>query len=52
MDVVQIPKNEGVYRVLPDEKGRLILHQIKQENVDLNYAKLKTKPLLKMEKLN
>ncbi|MDZ4171063.1 MAG: 30S ribosomal protein S4e [Methanobacteriaceae archaeon] len=47
MDVVQIPKNEGVYRVLPDEKGRLILHQIKQENVEFKLCKIENKTTLK-----
>lgn len=47
MDVVQIPKNEGVYRVLPDEKGRLILHQIKEENAEFKLCKIENKTTLK-----
>ena len=47
MDVVQIPKNEGVYRVLPDEKGRLILHPIKQENVEFKLCKIENKTTVK-----
>lgn len=47
MDVVQIPKNEGVYRVLPDEKGRLILHPIKEENVEFKLCKIENKTTIK-----
>lgn len=32
MDVIEIPKTGKVYRVLPDEKGQLILHPIEEEN--------------------
>ena len=28
MDVISLPKSKKVYRVLPDHKGRLVLHSI------------------------
>ncbi len=47
MDVLQIPKNGGVYRVLPDAKGRLILHPITQENVEFKLCKIENKTTVK-----
>lgn len=43
MDVIEIPKTESVYRVLPDEKGRLILHSITTENKDFKLCKISNK---------
>lgn len=43
MDVIQIPKTEGNYRVLPDEKGRLILHPITPEDVKFKLCKIENK---------
>ena len=47
MDVIQIPKTEGNYRVLPDEKGRLILHPIVKENVKFKLCKIEDKTTIK-----
>lgn len=47
MDVLQIPTNGSVYRVLPDEKGRLILHQIKEENAEFKLCKIEDKTTIK-----
>jgi small subunit ribosomal protein S4e len=47
MDVVQIPKNEGIFRVLPDEKGRLILHPIKEENAEFKLCGISNKTTIK-----
>ncbi len=47
MDVVQIPKNDGVFRVLPDEKGRLILHSIKKENAEFKLCGIANKTTIK-----
>ncbi|MBU4535151.1 MAG: 30S ribosomal protein S4e [Euryarchaeota archaeon] len=47
MDVIQIPKTGGNYRVLPDEKGRLILHPIPEENVAFKLCKIEDKTIIK-----
>ncbi len=47
MDVVEIPKTDSVYRVLPDEKGRLILHPIPGENKDFKLCKITDKTTIK-----
>ncbi|MGZ7047677.1 MAG: 30S ribosomal protein S4e [Methanobacterium sp.] len=47
MDVVEIPKTEKVYRVLPDEKGRLILHPIAAENKEFKLVKITDKTIIK-----
>lgn len=47
MDVVSIPKTGEVYRVLPDEKGRLILHPITEENAGFKLCKIINKTTLK-----
>ncbi|MDR3223054.1 MAG: 30S ribosomal protein S4e [Methanobrevibacter sp.] len=47
MDVIQIPKTEDVYRVLPDLKGRLTLHPITAENANIKLAKVYNKTTLK-----
>ncbi|MEN4007225.1 MAG: 30S ribosomal protein S4e [Methanobacteriaceae archaeon] len=45
MDVIEIPKS--VYRVLPDEKGRLILHPIPEENKGFKLCKITDKTTIK-----
>ncbi|MDR2874151.1 MAG: 30S ribosomal protein S4e [Methanobrevibacter sp.] len=47
MDIIQIPKTEDVYRVLPDLKGRLTLHPIVSENASFKIAKVLNKTILK-----
>ena len=47
MDVIEIPKSESVYRVLPDEKGRLILYPITAENKDFKLCKITDKTTLR-----
>lgn len=46
MDVIQIPKTEDVYRVLPDLKGRLTLHPITVENANFKLCKVSNKTIL------
>ncbi|MDR2544658.1 MAG: 30S ribosomal protein S4e [Methanobrevibacter sp.] len=47
MDVIQIPKTEEVFRVLPDLKGRLTLHPITAENANFKLCKVSDKTILK-----
>ncbi|MDR1819992.1 MAG: 30S ribosomal protein S4e [Methanobrevibacter sp.] len=47
MDVIQIPKTEEVFRVLPDLKGRLTLHPIPAENAHFKLCKVSDKTILK-----
>ncbi|HOI40470.1 MAG TPA: 30S ribosomal protein S4e [Methanobacterium sp.] len=47
MDVIQIPKAEKAYRVLPDERGRLILHPIEKENIDFKLCRIEDKTTIK-----
>jgi small subunit ribosomal protein S4e len=47
MDVIEIPKSEKVYRVLPDEKGRLTLQSIAAENKDFKLCKITDKTTLR-----
>ncbi|KZX10734.1 30S ribosomal protein S4e [Methanobrevibacter filiformis] len=47
MDVIQIPKTEGTYRVLPDAKGRLTLHNIPDENANFKLCKVINKTTIK-----
>ncbi|MCL2156584.1 MAG: 30S ribosomal protein S4e [Methanobrevibacter sp.] len=47
MDVLQIPKTEEAYRILPDLKGRLITHSIPQENVNFKLCKITNKTTIK-----
>ncbi|GAA5818266.1 MAG: 30S ribosomal protein S4e [Methanobrevibacter sp. CfCl-M3] len=47
MDVIQIPKTEEVFRVLPDLKGRLTLHPITTENANFKLCKVSDKTILK-----
>ena len=47
MDVIQIPKNNGIYRILSDSKGRLLLHEIKEENLEFKLCKVEKISLVK-----
>jgi len=47
MDVIQIPKTEEAYRILPDLKGRLITHSIPKENVNFKLCKITDKTTIK-----
>lgn len=47
MDVIEIPKTESTFRVLPDEKGRLILHSITAENKEFKLCKITDKTTIK-----
>ncbi len=47
MDVIEIPKSGKVYRVLPDEKGRLILHPISKENKEFKLCRIENKTTIK-----
>ncbi|MBI5681209.1 MAG: 30S ribosomal protein S4e [Methanobacterium sp.] len=47
MDVIEIPKSESIYRVLPDEKGRLVLYPIATENKEFKLCKITNKTTIK-----
>lgn len=47
MDVIEIPKSGNVYRVLPDEKGRLILFPITKRNKGFKLVRIVDKTILK-----
>ncbi len=47
MDVIELPKSEKVYRLLPDEKGRLILHPITKRNKGFKLCRVVDKTTLK-----
>lgn len=47
MDVIEIPKSGNVYRVLPDEKGRLILHSITKRNKGFKLCRVVDKTTIK-----
>lgn len=47
MDVIEIPKSKYVFRVLPDEKGRLIIHPIAKENADFKLCKIVDKTTIR-----
>ncbi len=47
MDVIEIPKSSKVYRVLPDEKGRLKLHPISPENKEFKLCRIENKTTTK-----
>ncbi|KZX17767.1 30S ribosomal protein S4e [Methanobrevibacter cuticularis] len=50
MDVVQIPKTEETYRILPDTKGRLTLHPIPKGNDGFKLCKITDKTTIKENK--
>lgn len=47
MDVVSIPRTGEVYRVLPDERGRLVLHPIGEENAGFKLCKIVNKTTIR-----
>ena len=47
MDVIEIPKSEKVYRVLPDHKGRLVLHSISKKNAEFKLCMITDKTTIK-----
>ena len=47
MDVVSIPKIDKYYRILPDYKGRLILHEIEEKDATFKLAKINNKTTVK-----
>lgn len=47
MDVIQIPKTGKAYRVLPDERGRLVLHPIEEANIDFKLCRIEDKTTIK-----
>ncbi|MBM4240123.1 MAG: 30S ribosomal protein S4e [Euryarchaeota archaeon] len=51
MDVIEIPKSEKVYRVLSDEKGRLILHPIVKENKEFKLCRVEDKTTIRGGKI-
>jgi len=51
MDVVQLPKSGKTYRVLPDERGRLILHPIEKENTEFKLCRIEDKTTIKGGKI-
>ncbi|MGL6297974.1 MAG: 30S ribosomal protein S4e, partial [Methanobacteriaceae archaeon] len=46
MDVIEIPKTGETFRVLPDHKGRLLLHPIDTKNKEFKLAKIKNKVVM------
>ncbi|HNS25283.1 MAG TPA: 30S ribosomal protein S4e, partial [Methanobacteriaceae archaeon] len=47
MDVIQIPKTGKTYRVLPDDKGRLVLHPISEENQNFKLCRIQNKTTIR-----
>lgn len=47
MDVLEIPRTGDVYRILPDEKGRLTLHPIAEENKGFKLCRIEDKTTVK-----
>jgi small subunit ribosomal protein S4e len=47
MDVIQLPKSGKTYRVLPNERGRLILHPIVKENTEFKLCRIEDKTTIK-----
>ncbi|MGC9517376.1 MAG: 30S ribosomal protein S4e [Methanomicrobiales archaeon] len=47
MDVIEIPDSGDIFRVLPDEKGRLVLHPIPTENSEFKLCKIEDKTTIK-----
>ncbi|MGL4669141.1 MAG: 30S ribosomal protein S4e [Methanobacteriaceae archaeon] len=46
MDVIEIPKTGETFRVLPDHKGRLLLHPITKEKKEFKLVKIKNKVVM------
>ena len=51
MDVIEIPKSEKVYRILPNEKGNLILYPISKENAEFKLCRIEDKTTIKAGKI-
>ncbi|HOI70870.1 MAG TPA: 30S ribosomal protein S4e [Methanobacterium sp.] len=51
MDVIETPKSEKYYRVLSDEKGRLLLHPITKRNKGFKLCRVVDKTTLKNGKI-
>jgi small subunit ribosomal protein S4e len=47
MDVIELPKSKKVYRVLPDHKGRLVLHPIEKKNAEFKLCMITDKTTIK-----
>lgn len=47
MDVIQIPKTKKSYRVLPDERGRLVLYPIEEANTKFKLCRIEDKTTIK-----
>jgi small subunit ribosomal protein S4e len=47
MDVISIPKINKYYRVLPDYKGRLVLHEIDEKDSNFKLVSIKNKTTIK-----
>lgn len=51
MDIIETPKSEKYYRVLSDEKGRLLLHPITKRNKGFKLCRIVDKTTLKNGKI-
>lgn len=51
MDIITFPMLNKHYRVLIDKKGKLILNEIKKEDGNILYNKIKNKTILKNKKI-
>ncbi|MEA1993992.1 MAG: 30S ribosomal protein S4e [Euryarchaeota archaeon] len=47
MDIIEVPKANEYYRVLPNKKGELYLHKIKKKEKDLKIFSIRGKKILK-----
>ncbi|MDO5850994.1 MAG: 30S ribosomal protein S4e [Methanobacteriaceae archaeon] len=47
MDVVSIPKMNKYYRVLPDNKGKLVLHEISEKDTSFKLCSIEGKNIVK-----
>ncbi|MBE6488287.1 MAG: 30S ribosomal protein S4e [Methanosphaera stadtmanae] len=47
MDVISIPKLNKYYRILPDYKGRLVLHEIDEKDSNFKLVSIKNKTTIK-----
>ncbi len=47
MDVIQLPKSGKAYRVVPDERGTLVLHPIEEGNTEFKLCRIEDKVTIK-----
>ena len=47
MDVISIPKLNKYYRIIPDYKGRLVLHEIDEKDADFKLVSIENKTTIK-----